>query len=214
MTAVADEPRRRYTSPRREQQASETRSAVLAAAADLFAEHGWAATGIRAVARQAGVSVETVYATFGSKAALLKAALELSVVGDSAPVPLAERSEFAAIGVGEVAHRAGAAASLIRQVNGRTAGLRRAVREGAPSEPELAELRAEIELRRAADVAQGVKVIAGDDVEESAVTGVWAVVSLEVYELLLDHAGWSAETYERWLADTIVRLLGPVERNQ
>jgi hypothetical protein len=33
------------------------------------------------------------------------------------------------------------------------------------------------------------------------------VVSVDVYELLVGRSGWSGARYERWLADTIVRLL-------
>jgi AcrR family transcriptional regulator len=61
-------PWRAYRSPRREQQAAETRSMVASAAARMFGERGWAATGMREVARAAGVSVETVYASFGPRA--------------------------------------------------------------------------------------------------------------------------------------------------
>ena len=32
-------------------------------------------------------------------------------------------------------------------------------------------------------------------------------MSMEVYQLLVDRAGWSAARYEEWLADTIARLL-------
>ena len=90
--APAPRPRRAYTSPRRRQQAAETRAAVQATAAALFSEKGWAATGMRDVATAAGVSVETVYASFGSKADLLMAALDMAVVGDALPVPLAGRA--------------------------------------------------------------------------------------------------------------------------
>ncbi|MGH3179671.1 MAG: TetR/AcrR family transcriptional regulator, partial [Streptosporangiaceae bacterium] len=41
----------------------------------------------REVARAAGVSVETVYASFRSKGDLLLAAIDVAVVGDAAPVP-------------------------------------------------------------------------------------------------------------------------------
>src|SRR5829696_4529614 len=79
MTTGQAPPRRRaYRSPRRQQQAAETRAAVLAAAVQLFGERGWAATGMREVARAAGVSVETVYAGFGSKSDLLLAALDVA----------------------------------------------------------------------------------------------------------------------------------------
>jgi len=59
--------RRRYSSPLRAAQAGQTRLAIIAAASRLFAEKGWSGTGMRDVARAAQVSVETVYANFGSK---------------------------------------------------------------------------------------------------------------------------------------------------
>src|SRR5262245_48773732 len=115
--------RRTYTSPRRQQQAAETRAAVLAAAGPLFSERGWAATGVRDVATGAGVSVETVYANFGSKADLLLAALGVAVVGDAQPVALADRAEFADLGVGTLAERAAAAARFVTGAHARTAGI-------------------------------------------------------------------------------------------
>ena len=62
---------RTYRSPRRAMQAQQTRVAVLGACRALFGERGWAATGVRDIAGEAGVSVETVYATLGGKVALL-----------------------------------------------------------------------------------------------------------------------------------------------
>jgi AcrR family transcriptional regulator len=57
----------------------------------LFAENGWSGTDMRDVARTAQVSVETVYANFGSKGSLLRQALDVAVVGDDEPVPLSDR---------------------------------------------------------------------------------------------------------------------------
>ena len=47
---------------------------ILAAARDEFAEHGWAGTSIRAVARTADVDPALIYHYFGSKEGLLDAA--------------------------------------------------------------------------------------------------------------------------------------------
>ena len=92
--------KRSYDSPRRRAMAADTRVVVLEAAARLFAERGWSGTSVRDVAREAGVSVETVYASVGSKTKLLTRAIEVGVVGDDEPVPLAERPEFVALGRG------------------------------------------------------------------------------------------------------------------
>jgi AcrR family transcriptional regulator len=68
---------------------------------------------MRDVAREAGVAVETVYANFRSKTELLMAAIDVSVVGDTEPVPLAQRPEFAHLSVGSFADRVAAAARLL-----------------------------------------------------------------------------------------------------
>ena len=47
-----------------------------------FAEHGFAGTTIAAVAADASTAAETIYATFGSKVALLAAAVSAAARGD------------------------------------------------------------------------------------------------------------------------------------
>ena len=191
------------------QHAAQTRAEVLDAAIRLFGENGWAGTGMRDVARVAGVAVETVYSNFGSKPELLLAALDVAVVGDIQPVPLGERPEFAALGRGSLSARARAAARLIREINERSSGIGRALREAAAGDAELAKRLTEGEERRRINVDQGAHLIAGRPITDTERDGLWAVVSMEVYQLLVDRTGWSATRYEEWLADTIGRLLRP-----
>ena len=198
---------RAYRSPRREQQAAETRAMVLAAAGRLFGERGWAATGMRDVARAAGVSVETVYAGFRSKGDLLLAAIDVAVVGDSAPVPLDQRPEFAVLGSGTRRHRARATARLVTGINQRTAGVILALREAAASDAELAQRMREREERRRINVEQGAALVAGRAVTAEEVDGLWAVIAVEVYQLLTELRGWTPQQYENWLATVIDRLL-------
>jgi AcrR family transcriptional regulator len=186
---------------------------VRDAAGRLFAERGWAGTGMRDVARAAGVAVETVYSSFGSKADLLLAALDVAIVGDDLPIPVAERPEFAALGRGVRAERARAAARLVREIYERTCGIRKALREGAAGDAEagLSDRLTEGEERRRINVEQGLQLVAGRSVSDTERDGIWAVLSMEVYRLLVEQSGWSASRYEEWLAETIVRLLGPGE---
>ena len=59
---------------------------MLAAAGRLLAAHGYAGTTIAAVAREAGVAPETVYAAFGNKRTLVGELVQTAVRGgDSAP---------------------------------------------------------------------------------------------------------------------------------
>lgn len=70
---------RAYHSTVRTQAAAATRAAILDAAEELFHSHGYAPTTIAAVADAAGVAQNTVYVTFGGKAALVVALVERGV---------------------------------------------------------------------------------------------------------------------------------------
>ena len=189
--------RRPYRSPRRQQQAAETRAAVVGAATRLFGERGWAATGMRDVAREAGVSVETVYASFRTKADLLMAAIDVAVVGDAAPVPLEERPQFTGLGHGTRADRARAAADLAADIHRRTVGVNLALREAAASDPALDGLMRRREEGRRHNVADAAALVAGREVSPEVVDGLWAVVDVGNYRLLTDLRGWTARAVRR-----------------
>ena len=76
--------RRRYTSAARKAQAAATRRSILDAAHALFVADGYAATTIQAIADDAGVAVQTVYAVFGNKRRLDQV-IEAAIVGDDDP---------------------------------------------------------------------------------------------------------------------------------
>jgi AcrR family transcriptional regulator len=199
--------RRAYRSPRRQQQAAETRTAVLEAATGLFGARGWAATGMRDVATAAGVSVETVYANFPSKAELLMAAIDVAVVGDGEPVPLAQRPEFAVLSAGSRADRIVAAARLITGINRRIGGLRRALGEAAGSDPALARKVVEAESRRRVNTQQGMELVTGRPIDDDERDTVWAVTGVDVFHLLTGTGGWSLRRYEEWVRRMLTTLL-------
>ena len=62
---------------RREVAAAETRREILRAARRLFAQHGFAGTSVQRIAEEAGVAVQTIYSSVGSKAALVVALNDL-----------------------------------------------------------------------------------------------------------------------------------------
>src|SRR3954453_23013384 len=85
---------RAYRSPRRREQARLTRQHILEAAQELFSATGYATTTIAQIADEAGVAVQTVYAVFGTKRAILVAILETRVVGADDDAALSEREEW------------------------------------------------------------------------------------------------------------------------
>ncbi|WP_243058155.1 TetR/AcrR family transcriptional regulator [Nocardioides sp. SR21] len=197
MAATTRTNRRSYDASRRRAQAESTVAAVLEAAAEQFVTRGWT-VGMRDIAQAAGVSVETVYATVGNKAALLLRVLELAG---------SERPEVGSLGQGRRAERVAAVAHLITAFHQRTAELRRTLSHAATGDPALAERWSEYDARQRAWLTLGVRQLLGRPPDLDLVDGMAALGSPEVYLQLTESAGWSPEKYRRWLADRIDQLL-------
>jgi AcrR family transcriptional regulator len=195
--------RRPYRSPLREQRTAETRRAVAEAARELFVSNGWSATGMRDVAAAAGVALETVYSHFSSKPGLLRAVADAAVVGDDADIALANRPEFVAMGEGRRSARIAAAAKLLTAVQARTAGVAELLRQAAPGDQEIAEMLRSTRERQRSDVSTALELVVGRVPTPSERDGVWAVVSPEIYLLLVEESGWTPEQYEAWITATL-----------
>jgi AcrR family transcriptional regulator len=200
--------KRRYRSPRRLMQAEQTRAGVIAAASRVFAERGWIAANMRDIAREAAVSVETLYSGFGSKAGLLGAALDVAIVGDDEPVPFAERAEAAAMATGPTVNaRARTAAQVVTAINERIHRLDQALRQGALVEAALAERLASSEASRRVAVARGATLVAQREMTIPEVDEIAVLTSSVVYDLLVRSSGWSNGQYEHWLASRLAELI-------
>ena len=200
-------PRRRYDSPLRAKRAEETRAALIATATELFTTKGWANTGMREVAREAGVAVETLYSHYSSKRKLLDAVVDHAVMGDDEPVAVADRPEFLAIGQGRRADRIAAAAALVAAVHDRTGPFAKLIREAATTDDEIAEVLRATRERQRKDIEAGLGLILGRPPSDDERDGMWAILSPEIYLLLVQESGWSPERYERWLAEMLARAL-------
>lgn len=200
---TTDPGRRRYESPLRAAHAEQTRATVLAAATRLFTERGWNGTGMRDVAKAAHVSIETVYANFGSKAELLRQALDIAIVGDAEQVPLADRDYFRRLGEGSAAERTEATAQFLAAMHQRTARLRHVLNQAAGSDPQLSVMLADGLLTERESVRQGVLAVAQRPVSDEDIDALFAVLSTEVFLLLTDARGWSVPKYRSWVARTV-----------
>src|SRR5471032_1291788 len=85
---------RGYDSPRRREQALATRRQILEAAARLFAQQGYPATTMVAIAGEAGVALKTVYVAFETKSGVLRALWHLLLRGDEANAPVSDRAWY------------------------------------------------------------------------------------------------------------------------
>src|SRR5579859_4048523 len=97
MTSRVKPARRAYHAPRRAEAAARTRQSIVVSAKDAFERLGWSGTTMRGIADQAGVSLKTVEAAYGSKADLLKATVDYAIAGDLRPIPIIDRESVAAM---------------------------------------------------------------------------------------------------------------------
>ena len=211
MTLMPGPVKRRYDATGRRQAAARTRSAILDAARQLFAEHGYTATPMTAVAGRAGVALDTVYATVGRKPELARLLIETAISGTDQAVPAEQRDYVQAIQAAPDADtKIALYAAAITAIAPRMALVLGIIQQAA-AEPELAALRTEIAERRAANMRRFVADLAAAaplrlDPGQAADV-VWATNSAELYQLLVGQRGWTPQRYEQFLADTWQRLL-------
>ena len=195
--------------------AQETRRRVIDAALRLFVEDGYLPTTMSAIAREAGVAVQTLYLAFGSKASILAAALDVAIVGDDAPVPLIERPWVQELRAEEDGHRA--VALLCREVTElfrRVVPLHVAIR-AATGDAEVARLLERDQQSRYVTERQCVSILAdkpgfnAELGEDRATDIVYGLLSEAVYLLFCVDRGWSAEDWSAWVAATLSSQLFP-----
>ena len=136
------EVKRRYHAPVRTEQAAQTRQRILQAAAEAFAQRGWAGTTIAEVAREAGVTAQAVHLSVGAKPTLLISAIQRAAGGDEPDVPLIDREPFrhAYAADADLHQRAAAFAAGTRQVYQRAGRLFLVLAQTAGLDPELSAL--------------------------------------------------------------------------
>lgn len=163
---------------------------------------------IEAVAKRAQVSVPTVYAVFQSKTGILTALLDQSMFGpDYDDVVRYARSAT------DAETRLRRAAAVARQIRSAQCAAFELMRGAGVVAPELAKLEQQRErlrydreenviifLRESRRLRTGLSYQIARDV-------FWMLTGGDVYRMLVQERGWSAQQYQDWLADTLVNLL-------
>ena len=205
---------RRYNNSARAESARRTRQLIVDAGRHLFVENGYGATTMLQIAERAGVALDTVYATVGTKPLLFRHLLEIAISGADEPVDPDQRDYVRDIRAEPDARRKLARyAQASREIHARLAPLVRNLRDASKQEPELAELWEEISQRRARnmrvfveDVAAAGELRPGLTIEIAADI-VWSMHSPEFYLLLVDERGWTPHDWELWIADATAKLI-------
>jgi AcrR family transcriptional regulator len=202
-------PRRPYHSPRRQEQAAATRQAILRAAQVRFAEHGYVATTMDAIAAEAGVALKTVYSAFTTKSGVLRALWDLLLKGDADDAPVAGRPWYREmLDEPDPERQLRMNARNARIVRSRIGSILGTIRSAAVVEPDASALWQLIQSDFYANQRALVATIhergglrAGLDVERT-------LNHPDVWLLLVGQRGWSSEQFEAWFADvTCAQLL-------
>lgn len=208
--------------PKRDQARTRlARAAVVDAARRLFLERGYGATTMEAISAEADVPPATVYRLFSSKHGILKALLDVSIVGDDEDVPMADRPQVRSLLTsGDPREELVGFVRVIAELNERVAPLYRILVSAAGTDPEAAALLDQLtqqraqgqrpiarSLARAGALAPGVR-------ERDAGDLIHALMSPELYRLLVLDRGWKSDRYERWLTSLLVhQLLARLDSN-
>jgi AcrR family transcriptional regulator len=210
------EPRRRYRSSVRAEGARRTRQAIVATAGDLFVERGYAATSLADIAAAAGVARPTVFAAFGSKAALLRQVLDQALAGDDAPVAVADRPWFRPVWDATTPSAVlDAYAEVCLVIARRAAHLFETVRRATDDAHEAAELWDTLQANRRAGARMIVDKLhdlggLAPELDPDAATDIlWIFNDPAHYSALVAQRGWTEHAFRRWLARTIQSALLP-----
>lgn len=190
----------------RAERAAATRRRVVDAAGPLFVELGYLETTMAGLAGAAGVAVQTLYLSFGSKAAVLEAVLAAD--GENQPSVCDLREEPTG------------PAALLAHVSATTAAVARshplaAVLRAASADPDPADL-----LHRSRRVVLAGHARAVDELAERpgftahmslqrATEAMAALLSPETYELLVVAQGWTVPDWADWAARHLMLDLFP-----
>jgi len=208
------EVKRSYDGSRRREHAAARRRGVVAAARELFERDGYRTTTIASIATRAGVSAESVYKGFGSKAALAKAVFDVAVAGDDEPVPLAERP--AALVLREepdVRRKIEMFVEGLAQRQARSAKVQILIRDGRHVDDALRPVWDKLHdeglagmtmlgrhLLTTGQLRPGIELAEVRDL-------LWNYLAVDHYERLVLDRGWPLERYTDWLAATVTNAL-------
>jgi AcrR family transcriptional regulator len=193
------------------------RAAVVDAARTLFLERGYGATTIDAISALSDVPPATVYRLLSSKRGILKALLDVSIAGNDEAIPMADRPPVRSLLADpDPRNMVAGFVGIAAQVNVRTAAIYRILVSAAASDPDAATLLDELTRQRQQGQGRVARALARARAlrptlrERDAGDIIHALVSPEVYGLLVVDRGWPPERYEMWLTETLVdQLLAP-----
>jgi AcrR family transcriptional regulator len=200
---------------RRQVAAEATQRAIVEAAAQLFAERGYHATSITRIASRAGVAVQTIYNSVGTKHEILSRVLDFAAAGERAPVPVPELMRRQAEGEPDPRRIIEQIVELWRGALPRTAPVFALIREAAATDPEVAALERARAAQRLRNYGRAARLLAergglrSDLSIDGAAAAVFAIGHPDTYRTLVLDGDWDDDRWATWARTTLeAALLG------
>lgn len=196
---------RKYHSPARKQQAGQTRERILDAARKMILNKGFAEATIEAIAAEAGVAAPTVYAAFGSKRGILQGLMERAAFSSGYTNLVREAMQS-----DDPETRLRYAAKIARSIFDSLRNESEVLRGATAVAPEFVREKERLRYERQAGLVKLLEVKGALRPELNATAArdiLWTLTSYDIHRRLVVERKWSADRYEQWLGDTLVRTL-------
>lgn len=198
----------------RKQRAERTRQAILRAAREEFAIGGYQGTTMAAIAKRAGVAVQTVYFVFHTKPMLLTATIDSAVMGEAEPIPPDLTSWWAeGTSTTDGRHAIELFVANVAVIEERAAPLDRVAEAAASTDPEVRDVVARHEVLRVAGFRSYLETFESRGLLrdgltfDEAVDVLLTMVGSGVFLAFTEGRGWSVDRWVAWTTDTLCHLL-------
>jgi AcrR family transcriptional regulator len=192
----------------RQRQAGDTRRRIVEATRRLLESDGYAGMTIEAIAQQAEVSAQSVYAIFKSKTGILIELLDQSMFGTDY-----EEVVQRTLSASDPENRLRLAAGVAKQIRSAQSAMFDLLRGAGVVAPELAKLQQQRERLRYKKEEGMISFLRDSgslrpDIDHQTARDVfWMLTGGDVYRMLVHERGWSPQQYQDWLADSLVHSL-------
>ncbi|WP_078843457.1 TetR/AcrR family transcriptional regulator [Streptomyces albus] len=191
-----------------------TRRRILDAAMELFSEHGYEATTIASIAREAGVAVQTVYFAFGNKQRLLRDLITLHLpCGGARSATETARAMAGALTADGPRQQLRHLVRCTRTINEHAAPLLEVLRNADVTQDDGEDMWQSNKDQRRLFQSEFIQALTAERllpdglVPERAVDICYALLGPELYHLLASERKWTQEQWEDWVYEGLCRHL-------
>jgi len=177
-----------------------------------FLRDGYGPTTVAAIAEDAGVSVDTIFKSFGGKPGIVRGIRERALLGEG-PVPAEQRSDDLQARESDPRQIIQGWGAFTTELMPRAAPILLLLRDAAGTDPEIQTLLDDMDAERLRRMTQNARRLhraghlRGGISATQAADVLWTYSSPELYELLVLRRGMPVAAYGRFVANAMTAAL-------